>query len=219
MIVFVGLTAFFYGMRISLKKLAGSDIICRLSMSQEVSSGIIIYRKTPDGPRFLLLYHGRNHWSFPKGHIEAGEQSFKAALREVEEETGLRSRDLKLKDFFKIRDRFFLWRDGKKVFKIVTLYLAETANPKIVISHEHQGYGWFLYKEALKVAKYDSIRKILKSAYDAISGKSVSGGRAYPARPGRNLRGYRPGGRASRSGEGGGAGAPAESPHSQNTLP
>lgn len=171
-------------------------------MSQEISAGIIIYRKTPDGPSFLLLYHGRNHWSFPKGHLEEGERSFKAALREVQEETGLRSRDLNFKDFFKIQDRFFLWRDGGRVFKIVTLYLAETSNPRVVISHEHQGYGWFLYKEAMKIAKYDSIRRILKKAYDTISGKSSSGSHAHSLRQGQNVRRDRDGDRPAAGGAG-----------------
>jgi ADP-ribose pyrophosphatase YjhB (NUDIX family) len=33
--------------------------------------------------------HGRLLWSLPKGHIEAGETAEQAALREVEEETGI----------------------------------------------------------------------------------------------------------------------------------
>lgn len=180
-------------------------------MSQEISAGIIIYRKTQEGVKFLLLYHGRDHWSFAKGHIEEGERSFKAALREVQEETGLRPKDLSFKEWFKIHDRFFLWKDGKKVFKMVTLYLAETTNPKVQISHEHQGYGWFSYKEAIKIAKYDSIKKILKRAYDTISGKGNEGGRLYQKRPGRYLRGSREGNRTQESGAGDRASAPPES--------
>ena len=37
----------------------------------------------------LLMIHLREHWDLPKGHIEAGESSAEAALREVEEETGV----------------------------------------------------------------------------------------------------------------------------------
>ena len=176
-------------------------------MGREVSAGIIIYRKTPEGPRFLLLYHGKNHWSFPKGHIEEGEKSFRAALREVQEETGLRPRELNLREFFKIHDKFFLWKDGRRVFKIVTLYLAETVNPRVQISHEHQGYGWFLYKEALKVAKYDSVRRILKRAYDTVSGKSFAGGRTHSPRQGYDVRRGRPGDRPAQGGAGSGTGA------------
>ena len=37
----------------------------------------------------LLMIRLRNRWDLPKGHIEAGEDSRTAALREVEEETGV----------------------------------------------------------------------------------------------------------------------------------
>lgn len=38
----------------------------------------------------LLMIHSRAHWDLPKGHVESGESGRLAALREVEEETGLR---------------------------------------------------------------------------------------------------------------------------------
>ena len=40
----------------------------------------------------ILLVKGRTHqkWSFPKGHLERGEGSFRCALRELYEETGIR---------------------------------------------------------------------------------------------------------------------------------
>ena len=37
----------------------------------------------------LLMIRLRNHWDLPKGHIEKGEDSHTAALREVREETGI----------------------------------------------------------------------------------------------------------------------------------
>lgn len=40
----------------------------------------------------ILLVKGRLHqkWSFPKGHLERGEASFRCAVRELYEETGIR---------------------------------------------------------------------------------------------------------------------------------
>ena len=38
----------------------------------------------------LLMIHSRGHWDMPKGHVESGVSGRLAALREVEEETGLR---------------------------------------------------------------------------------------------------------------------------------
>ena len=52
-------------------------------------AGAIILSKT-DPAKVLLLYRGsKRDWSFPKGHIESGEDVEEATLREVKEETGL----------------------------------------------------------------------------------------------------------------------------------
>jgi bis(5'-nucleosidyl)-tetraphosphatase len=52
------------------------------------SAGVVIARRGPRGWRYLLLRCYR-YWDFPKGEIESGEDPLGAALREVEEETGL----------------------------------------------------------------------------------------------------------------------------------
>lgn len=40
----------------------------------------------------VLMIELRGRWDLPKGHIEDGESSYDAALREVEEETGVRAK-------------------------------------------------------------------------------------------------------------------------------
>ena len=145
-------------------------------MSKEISAGIIIYRKTPEGLKFLILYHGHNYWNFPKGKIESEERSFQTALREVKEETGLTRNDLIFNENFKAYEKFTFWRrlgnKNVKVFKIVIFYLAETKKSQIKISQEHEGYGWFTYKEALRIlSKYKDSQKVLTQAYKFLRGK------------------------------------------------
>lgn len=182
-------------------------------MGREISAGIIIYRKTPDGPKFLLLYHGGGYWNFPKGKLEEGERSFRAAVREVEEETGIKYKDLRFsKDYFKAHDRFVFQRGGDKISKHVLFYLAETHNPEIRLSEEHEGYGWFLYERAMRVIKYKNLREILQQAHDTLSGKSSSGHGPHPAGVRGNVRGHRPRGRTPASVSGRGAGTPHQSP-------
>lgn len=62
-------------------------------MLNEFSSGGIVLKDY----QVLLIENTRmsnpaeKWWGFPKGHLEAGESSQEAAIREVEEETGIKS--------------------------------------------------------------------------------------------------------------------------------
>jgi len=57
---------------------------------KEESFGIIPL-KQEEGTWFvlLILHIGGRHWAFPKGHSNEGETAKQAALRELQEETGL----------------------------------------------------------------------------------------------------------------------------------
>ncbi|MFA6354582.1 MAG: NUDIX domain-containing protein [Candidatus Paceibacterota bacterium] len=138
-------------------------------MDKEISAGIVIFRKTEEGPKFLILYHGHSYWNFAKGKIENEERSFEAALRETREETGLTQRDLRILKNFRAQERFTFRRGTKQIFKTVIFYMAETNRREIKISDEHDGYGWFSFSDAKKIlGKFKDSQKVLKSAYDIL---------------------------------------------------
>lgn len=64
----------------------------------EHSAGILLYRRGPKGPEVLLVHPGgpfwakrdAGAWQIPKGKIDDGEELLAAALREFEEELGVR---------------------------------------------------------------------------------------------------------------------------------
>src|SRR4051794_28298608 len=61
--------------------------------AQVKASGGVVYRRADDGIEILLVHRPRyDDWSLPKGKLDAGESWEDAALREVEEEVGLRCR-------------------------------------------------------------------------------------------------------------------------------
>lgn len=61
------------------------------------SAGLLVFRRRPGGPEFLLVHPGgpfwrgkdARAWSFPKGRTMRGENPLAAAKREFHEETGL----------------------------------------------------------------------------------------------------------------------------------
>lgn len=141
------------------------------ALQREISSGIIIFRRALEGIKFLLLYHGRGYWNFPKGKIEKEERSIQAAFREVSEETGLRASEMHLVRNFRVHEKFTFYRKDahgqrSRIFKVVILFLAETRVSQIRVSSEHDGYGWFNFSEAKRmVSKFKEHRLLLERVY------------------------------------------------------
>lgn len=68
----------------------------------------------------LVAQHSGHHgWDFPKGHIESGESSQQAAIREVEEETGVKAEIIE-----RVGDvKYFYFEEGTRVLKTVVYFL------------------------------------------------------------------------------------------------
>ena len=57
-------------------------------MKKEKSCGAIVFYLKGKKEQILLIKHANSgHWSFPKGHVEAGETALETAIRETAEET------------------------------------------------------------------------------------------------------------------------------------
>lgn len=128
-------------------------------MRREFSAGGVVMK---DGKLLMIkvkTLSGKFVWTFPKGHIEEGETKELAAIREVEEETGIKA---KIKDFIGDFTYYFKDRDGTVVKKTVYWYLMEprdSVEPKI--SDEIVDVKWVDFKEAEQMVSYDSDKKIL----------------------------------------------------------
>ena len=143
-------------------------------MIREKSAGVIVYRMHPKGGlQYLVLYMGNNYWNFPKGHVEEGESEAEGALRELEEETGIKNIVL-LPDFRQQTHFFFKQeRDGNSelIKKDFILYLAEASKDIVVdITDEKgeneiiNGYAWMDFKTAIKYLKFKNLKEILAEA-------------------------------------------------------
>ena len=104
----------------------------------------------------------KGHWDFPKGHVDKGETEIETAIRELEEETGIKKIIL-LKNFRKTINYTFQKGD-RKIAKEVVFFIATTVEKEINLSHEHIDYGWFDFTSGLKQLTYDNARSVLKEA-------------------------------------------------------
>jgi len=112
---------------------------------------------------YLLLDYGR-HWDFPKGHVERGEDDLAAAVRELQEETGLT--DPRVVPGFQ-HEIVYYFRDRKKglVRKTVVFFLAEVPAGDVVLSHEHVGFEFLPYEQAARRVTYATAKAVLRAAH------------------------------------------------------
>ena len=132
-------------------------------MLKEHSAGIVLYRSEDNSSNMILLLHyGNGHWDFPKGNIEVNETQIQAAVRELEEETGINR--FRLVPGFKETLVYNYKKKSAQVAKTVTFYLGITTISKVVLSSEHIGYVWLTYQESVKILTYDNAKKLLTQA-------------------------------------------------------
>ncbi|MBF0215929.1 MAG: NUDIX domain-containing protein [Candidatus Omnitrophica bacterium] len=142
-------------------------------MRKEYSGGFLVFCKTADGLKCLVIYSERNKiWGFPKGHLEDGETELEAALRETEEETGIKS--LKVIDGFREEDVYGTLsnRPGKKgesIEKHSVYFLAFTSSEKVNVDNkEITAYEWLDEEASVERIAFDSLRDILKKGWKKI---------------------------------------------------
>ena len=130
----------------------------------EVSAGGLVIDST--GTKGLLI--GRRDlkdqtrerllWSLPKGHIEEGETPEQAAIREVQEETGIESeiaRELGVIDFW-------FMAGGNRIHKTVHHYLFKEVGGRLAPQiTEVDDVGWFPLNEIIELLAYPDEKKLI----------------------------------------------------------
>jgi 8-oxo-dGTP pyrophosphatase MutT (NUDIX family) len=108
-------------------------------------------------------------WALPKGLIGPGEDPAATALREVEEETGVRGRlDGKLGDV-----RYVYTWAGERVFKVVSFYLVRYSRGRLdaippEFEHEVAEVRWLLLADAPRLLAYGGEREMAAKAIEAL---------------------------------------------------
>jgi 8-oxo-dGTP pyrophosphatase MutT (NUDIX family) len=134
---------------------------------REVSAGGIVYKKE-SGQIFVILIMpaGRNYgppqgyWTWPKGKIDENEEKEATAVREVEEETGVKAKiisDLGYVKFFKNQDQ---------VIKFVHFFLMDYVSGDLK-DHDRETakVEWIKLEEAESMLKWPHDKEIFAKAY------------------------------------------------------
>jgi 8-oxo-dGTP diphosphatase len=107
------------------------------------------------GGKVAIVHRPRyDDWSLPKGKLDEGESFEEAALREVEEETGLECRVTQ-----HVGDTSY--RDRKDRAKLVRYFSMEATAGEFTPNDEVDEMRWLEPEEALKELTYDFDRELV----------------------------------------------------------
>lgn len=160
---------------------------------REFSAGCVVYKK----PKTLFLlgkHSGYHKWVLPKGLIEEGEKGWQTAVRETEEEMGVKvklifNKPIHVEKYifyatYKTQPQISKPKNSKqdrstrrvekyqeeggrktKVFKTVSFYLAEyVSGDPKDHGWEMEDAGWFEYEKALELMAFKGEKEALKKA-------------------------------------------------------
>jgi len=74
-------------------------------------------------------------------------------------------------------------RAGELMRKVVLYFLAETAGAEVVLSHEHCGYVWASYDEALSRLTFPTAKDLLAKAQQFLEAKPPASDAGPPLAP------------------------------------
>jgi 8-oxo-dGTP diphosphatase len=128
------------------------------------AGGIVLRRTSGGGWQVLLVHRPRyDDWSLPKGKADPGERDEDTALREVEEETGLRCT-------LGVPAGRTRYRDSKGRDKVVRYWLMQpesedaVADGAFVPNHEVDEVRWCSVADATRRLTYAHDRTLLATA-------------------------------------------------------
>jgi 8-oxo-dGTP pyrophosphatase MutT (NUDIX family) len=122
------------------------------------AAGGVVVRDGDGGPEVVLVHRPKyDDWTLPKGKLEAGESDEECALREVEEETGLRCELVE-----ELQSSSYVDASGQP--KLVRYWLMRPLSGRLRPRREIDDVRWLPIDEAWTELTYDRDVRILESA-------------------------------------------------------
>lgn len=141
-------------------------------MVRELSAGGIVFKRSGHSVFFAMMRDSYGKWTFPKGHVEQGEEIEEAAARETLEELGLD--EIRLIDYLGeidiwFRDKFH--QKGKLIHKDIHYYLFESRNHgELHPDPQEHAYDakWVSLAKVVQVSSYPDMIPIVKKAIESV---------------------------------------------------
>jgi 8-oxo-dGTP pyrophosphatase MutT (NUDIX family) len=134
----------------------------------------VVLRRIRGKLHALLIRDPYGNWGLPKGHLETGEESPEAGLREVSEETGLR--DLDLGPRLRTIDWYFRMK-GHLIHKHCTFFLmtSDAGEPVPEVEEGITECRWVPLLEAIDKVEYENAREVVRDAARLALGSAEDG--------------------------------------------
>ena len=131
-----------------------------MAIKRVFSAGGIVFKNEKGSLKVLVTQHsGHKGWDFPKGHLELGESSEAAALREVEEETGIKAEILGKVG----QTQYFYYEAGARTLKTVVFFLMKFLQQgKATTAFEVSGLVWLPLEKVEEKLTYKDTKELWK---------------------------------------------------------
>lgn len=144
-------------------------------MNKQITScGIMPAHKDTSGEYlYLLLQSHGGYWGFPKGHLEPGESTQKAALREAREEVGfnINPEDLQFRVSYSYNEEPV---DDVIKTKTVILYPVVVNQKDVSLqAKELKSYRWVKTDEAVQLINIPGVKEMMQQANKFLSERGV----------------------------------------------
>ena len=132
-----------------------SRILCEVVLVNQAGQVLILRRSDTDIRR-------PGQWDVPGGHTDPGESLETAAVRELEEEAGIRISPDKLKLAYSTA----AIRDGINLVWLFFVAKTDASPEDVRLSHEHSEYCWAPLDEAVEAIEYELQKTALRHILD-----------------------------------------------------
>lgn len=144
------------------------------TVEETSAGGLVVDRSGFQRPRAAVIARlnraGRVEWCLPKGHLEGAETAAEAAVREIEEETGIRG---EVVSSLGTIDYWFSV-DGRRVHKVVHHFLLEAVSGELTIEndpdHEAIDVAWVPLDDLGGLLAFPNERRIAREAAARLAG-------------------------------------------------